>query len=143
MSADQLPSFLQFTPVPVRAQRNGWTPDLQRRFILALARGAGPGEAARSLGRTRQGVYRLRDRSDAASFAAAWDRALELARQLRAAYDRRPDLLPGAETVLVPRYYRGRLLGFVQRDDITRLMHAAAQLGKYGPTLSSLRRGGK
>jgi hypothetical protein len=37
------------------------------------------------------------------------------------------------ETVLVPRYYRGRLLGFVQRDDITGLMQAVGQLGRCGP----------
>ena len=45
-----LPPFLAFDPVPLRAQHNGWTPALQKRFILALARGAGPDEAARSLG---------------------------------------------------------------------------------------------
>lgn len=125
-----LPPLLRFRPVPVRAQRNGWTPDLQRGFILALARGAGPDEAARALGRTRQSAYRLRARPDAASFAAAWDRAQEFARQVSVA-GRGPRLgLQSVDTLLVPRFYRGRLVGFTQRDDVGALMRALARIDR-------------
>jgi hypothetical protein len=130
-----VPPLLRFRPVPVRPQRNGWTPDLQRRFILALARGAGADEAARSLGRSRQGVYRLRGRPGAASFAAAWDRAQDFARRVRAVGQGPAPGLVGIETLLVPRFYRGRLIGFTQRDDVAglirqlgRLDHMAAEL---------------
>lgn len=123
-----LPAFLRFRPVPVRPQRNGWTPDLQRGFILALARGAGPDEAARSLGRTRQSVYRLRGRPGAVSFAAAWDRAQEFARRARAAGQGRVLGPGGMETLLVPRYYRGRLIGFTRREDVAGLIRALGQL---------------
>lgn len=38
--ADDLPAFLRFAPVPVRARRDGWTVG-QFRFVLSLARGNG------------------------------------------------------------------------------------------------------
>ena len=66
-----LPAFLRFEPARLRAQHNGWSPMLQRRFVLALARGAGPAEAARALGMSRQSAYRLRARPGGESFAAA------------------------------------------------------------------------
>jgi hypothetical protein len=78
-----MPSFLDFTPVPRRARYDGWSPELQRRFIAALARGERPGEAAERLGMSRQSAYKLRRRRGAQSFAAAWDSALRLARQAR------------------------------------------------------------
>ena len=78
-----LPSFLGFTPVPLKSRHDGWSPDLQMRFIVALARGAAVGEAARSVGKNRQTAYALRKRPGAESFAAAWDAALEFARRMR------------------------------------------------------------
>ena len=124
----QLPEFLRFTPVPLRAQHNGFGPKQQVRFIVALARGAGVGEAARAVGMGRQSLYRIRDRPDAASFAAAWDNAIEFARRIEAAR-RSPAAIPGTiETILVPRYYRGRLIGYVQREDLAGAMRLLAQL---------------
>jgi len=69
----------------VKARRDGWTPELQVRFIVHLARGAAVMEAARRLGRTAQGVYKLRDRPGAESFAAAWDAACRFADEVRGA----------------------------------------------------------
>ncbi len=77
--------LLRFRPVPIRPRRDGWTPSLQRGFVLELARGAGPDEAARKLGRSRQTAYALRRRPGAASFAAAWDAAADFAAQARLA----------------------------------------------------------
>lgn len=65
-----------FTPVPVRARRDGWTPDRQRAFIAALAKSASVDAAARAAGMRRETAYRLRARADAASFAAAWNAAM-------------------------------------------------------------------
>jgi hypothetical protein len=125
----QLPPFLAFNPVWLRRQHNGWTPELQRRFILSLARGAGPDEAARSLGRTRQTAYRLRGKPGGESFAAAWDRAQDFARRAAAA-GAGPAGHIGIDTLLVPRFRRGRLIGFVQREDVSGLVRALRHLDK-------------
>ena len=133
----ELPPFLRFTPVAVRSQHNGWSPELQQRFIVALARGDGPDAAARSLGRTRQSAYQLRKRRGAGSFAAAWDRALDFARSAAGA---RGAAVPGAgliETILVPRFYRGRLIGFVQREDTAGAMRVLAQLDRIADRLDA------
>jgi hypothetical protein len=137
----ELPDFLAFTPIAVRAQHNGWSPELQRRFILALARGAGPGEAARSIGRTRQSAYRLRGRPGSESFAAAWDRALDFARSVRGAAAASPLGFGGIETLLVPRYYRGRLVGFVQREDTAGAMRLLRRLDRLADRLGDGPRG--
>lgn len=130
-----MPDALRFDPVPVRGRRDGWTPDLQRRFILLLAQGAGAVEAARRVGRSRSTAYALRDRPGAESFAVAWDAAVDLAMQRRQLG--RPDtsvasLLGenGLETMLVPRFYRGRLVGFVQRADRRGAMRVLRQIDR-------------
>jgi hypothetical protein len=68
-------AFFIFTPVPLRRRCDGWSPDLQLRFVRLLAEGVKPGEAARLVGRNRQNAYALRKRAGAESFAAAWDAA--------------------------------------------------------------------
>ena len=104
------PGALDFIPVPVKARRDGWTARVQKFFVLTLAAGLGASGAARAVGRSRQSAYRLRERPDAAGFAAAWDRALHFA-------GLRPPP-PGAtaweraiEGVVVPILYRGRIVG--------------------------------
>jgi hypothetical protein len=67
---------LAFVPVPVRARRDGWTPERQRGFIGRLALCGCVSASARAVGMTKKSVYNLRERPDAGSFAAAWDRAL-------------------------------------------------------------------
>lgn len=64
-----------FTPVPLRARIDGWTPERQRAFIRALAETRSVGRAAAVVGMSRASAYRLRDRPGASSFAAAWDAA--------------------------------------------------------------------
>ena len=123
-----LPSFLRFRAVPLRARGDGWTPALQRQFILLLATGAGVDEAARRLGRSRQTAYVLRRRPDAESFAAAWNAAVNFAREAAVAGRRTPAFEYGFDTLLVPRFYRGRLIGFVQREDVHGAMRTYAML---------------
>ena len=93
-----LPAFLHFTPVPVRGRHDGWTRRRQRLFILRLACGDGPAEAARVVGCSRQSAYALRRRHDAKAFAAAWDAAQDFAHHARGP----AASLPSRETASTP-----------------------------------------
>lgn len=125
-----IPDFLRFDPVPVRARKDGWTAVVQRRFILLLSQGAGPGEAARHVGRSKQGAYALRGKPAACGFAAAWDAAVDFAATARAAKRGLAPVLAqsGMEVILTPRFYRGRLVGFVQREDHSRVLETLKRL---------------
>jgi hypothetical protein len=69
---------LAFDPVPqIRRRSNGWTPEQQERFILALQEVGSVGLAASAVGMNRVSAYRLRERAGAEGFAAAWDRAIQ------------------------------------------------------------------
>jgi len=82
-----------FDPVPLRARRDGWTPERQRLFIRILRETGSVGRACRAAGRTRAGAYRLHGRADAASFRLAWDAAAASARAARATPPSPPALL--------------------------------------------------
>ena len=127
------PDPLAFTPVPARARHDGWTAADQRDFIRRLAHGHSVDEAARALGHSRQSVYALRRRPGAEGFARAWIWAQRLGRD---AWEARrcqptPDLVHAFETLLVPRFYRGRLVGFVQRLDNQAALRALAELDRH------------
>jgi hypothetical protein len=102
-----------FTPVPVRARHDGWTPDRQRKFIHALAVMGVVARAAKAVGVSATAAYKLRDRADAAEFAAAWDLALTMGRDraFEVAIDR------ATNGITVPRFYRGRQVGTRHRYD--------------------------
>ena len=68
----QIPAF---TPAPVRARKDGWTPERQREFIRLLHVTRNIGKAATAVGMSRRSAYRLRGRPGAEGFAAAWDAA--------------------------------------------------------------------
>jgi hypothetical protein len=78
-----IPPVIAFTPVPLRPRADGWSPDLQLRFIVGLSHGLTPGDAARSVGKNRQTAYALRKRPGAESFAAAWGAAVDCTRRRR------------------------------------------------------------
>lgn len=124
-------AFLDFEPVPVRGRRDGWDAARQRRFVVQIARGLSAREAAASVGRSRQTAYALRRRPGAEGFARAWDQASAFADQRRAMPvlpARR--LVDGMERLLVPRFYRGRLIGFVERVDARAAMRTLGQLDR-------------
>lgn len=125
-----LPGFIHFAPVPVRGRHNGWTPRRQQLFILRLACGDGPAEAARVAGCSRQSVYALRRRQDAQGFAAAWDAAQDFAQRARRAGRALPPSQDGIDTILVPRFYRGKLVGYVQREDLRSAMRTLSRLDR-------------
>ncbi len=74
-------SCLAFTPVEQQRHRaDGWTPETQASFIRALEAMGSVGKAVRAVGMGRASAYRLRERPEATSFAAAWDRAISTGR---------------------------------------------------------------
>lgn len=98
---------LDFAPVPrLRARRNGWSAEAQRRFIECLADCGCVSQAARAVGLSARGAYRLLEAPGADGFAAAWDQAIARGiERLRAdAFDR---AFSGA---WVPVYRKGRLV---------------------------------
>lgn len=71
---------IHFTPVPRKNTRHdGWSAENQRIFIDALAAGASVTRATRAAGRSLEGVYKLKAAPGAASFVAAWDKAIKQA----------------------------------------------------------------
>ena len=56
---------------------NSITPDKQRKFIAMLAATGIVTQAARSIGKSLEALYKLRHRAGAEGFSAAWDAAVE------------------------------------------------------------------
>ena len=77
-AAESAPTAPDFDPVPLRARRDGWTPERQVAFIRALAIGGCVRDACRSVGMTRSSAYVLYRHPHAASFRRAWDEAAAL-----------------------------------------------------------------
>ncbi len=100
--------------MPLRARRDGWTPERQRRFIALLAETRCPARAARAVGLSRESAYRLRGRPGGESFAAAWNAALRSRRPEPAGPTARQRAFEG---VLVPVTYRGRKVGERRKYD--------------------------
>ena len=104
------PPVIAFTPVPLRRRADGWSPELQLRFIVALSRGLTPGQAAASVGKNRQNAYALRKRRGAESFAEAWDSVVAWVRAVRA---------EGRKSVTVERFGDGNRLSMASRNNET------------------------
>lgn len=112
---------LAFHPVAQQRKRaDGWTPEMQQCFIRALEAMGSVGQAARAVGMGRRSAYRLRERADAASFAAAWDRAIAMGRmrQFDYAMDR---AINGITTV---RILRGGAIDVTGGPDMA-IVHSA------------------
>lgn len=100
-------NHMAFDPVPrERVRRNGWTADRQRLFIFALSRCGSVARAARSVGLTARGAYRLAHAPGADSFVRAWDTALQEGLS-RVRTDALGQALGGA---FVPVFRRGKLV---------------------------------
>ena len=68
-----------FTPVPLRARKDGWTPVRQAEFLGLLAQTRSITKAATWVGMSRESAYRLRRKPGAEEFVAAWDAILGVA----------------------------------------------------------------
>lgn len=124
------PDPLAFTPVALdRVQHNGWNERRQRDFITALAATDTVLRAARAVGMTKQSAYTLRNRPGAASFAAAWDVALQMAYD--EAFGRAIER--AIHGVTSPRFYKGRQVGTRHRFDY-RLALAVLNAPAPGPS---------
>ena len=124
--------LLNFTPVPLRGRRDGWTARRQYFFILGLAAGQSADRIARLLGMSRKTAYELRGRPGGEGFAAAWAAASARAAQRRQAA-KRPSL---AERALHgewhPRLYRGQLVGWEHRPASDRAIGLLKRLKRHG-----------
>ena len=70
--------LLSFTPYRHKApRRNSITPARQRAFVASLAASGIVSQAAMSIGKSMEALYKLRNKPGAEGFAAAWDEALE------------------------------------------------------------------
>lgn len=127
---DDSPCF-PFTPVPVRARRDGWTPERQRAFIAHVAAGMPSNHAAAAVGMSKQTAHALRARPGAESFAAAWQAAARHARRARTA-GRCRSAAAAIDGVELPVVYRGRVVGTRIRYDnvhLARLLSRAIAAG--------------
>jgi len=97
----------EFAPAPVQHRHDGWTYARQRAFVAALAETGCVERAARRLGMTAVGAYRLRRMAGAEAFARAWDEALQMGVQKLTdiAFDRAINGVP------VPVFYKGEQVG--------------------------------
>lgn len=107
--------LLNFTPVPLRGRRGGWTAERQRAFVAALAKGLRPGRAAAQLGLSRQSAYLLREHRGGAGFGAAWDAAVAAARARKRALRKPGEWERAVAGVLHPIRYRGRIAAWDRR----------------------------
>ncbi|WP_240504578.1 hypothetical protein [Tsuneonella mangrovi] len=106
--------LLAFPPYRHAApRRNSITPELQRRFVSTLAATGIVTQAAKSIGKSMEALYKLRARPGAEGFAAAWDAALErgVSRLEDCALER---AIQGTPTPIVSG---GELLGYWDKPD--------------------------
>ncbi|EDL50053.1 hypothetical protein [Erythrobacter sp. SD-21] len=106
--------LLAFAPyLHAAPRRNSITPDLQRRFVSTLAATGIVVQAARSIGKSMEALYKLRARPGAEGFAAAWDAAVDggVQRLEDCALER---ALKGTPTPIVSA---GKLLGVWDKPD--------------------------
>lgn len=124
--------LLAFAPfIHSHPRRNSITPQLQRRFVATLAATGIVTQAARSVGKSMEALYKLRARPGAEGFAAAWDAALErgVQRLEDCALER---ALKGTPTPIVSG---GKLLGMWDKPDnaLLRFLLSHRLPQKYGP----------
>jgi hypothetical protein len=78
----EIVALLDFVPVPrAVAVVNGWTPEKQREFIARMAVHGSANKACGEMGKHRNGVNKLFDHPQGASFRAAWKSAVALAKR--------------------------------------------------------------
>ena len=124
----RLPRVPAFYPVPLRAIRNGWTPERQAHFIGWLAETGSVSAACERVGMSRKGAYQLRKKPGAESFAAAWDAAFGW--PVRKVTVDEWDVLVH-DTLFEPRFRNGRYLGFRRKTDVAGLHRMLGRLDRH------------
>lgn len=147
VKADQIPTF---EPVPLKPRHDGWTPERQRDFIEALTDTGSVEAACKHVNMTTVGAYRIRRLPEGASFAKAWDAALDLGvRRLEDVAMERA--LNGVEEpfyvygqhVGTRKKYNDRLLMFMLRNRSPERFGASANGTRGGASLKGLNAVGK
>jgi hypothetical protein len=127
------PPALTFTPVPVRARWDGWTPDKQIAFVEALSETACVEEACRIVGMSPVSAYALRRRPPAHHFREAWDAALDMG------VHRLEQAVLGRALNGVPRpvFYKGEQVGEWREYDerLAMFLLRCRRPRRYGPML--------
>jgi len=102
-----------FQPVPVRPRLDGWTPERQVAFLQLLAETGCVQDAAKGVGMSVEGAYRLARRPDAQSFRLAWKLAADVA------VERLSDavLSRAIHGVEVPHFFAGEQIGSHRKYD--------------------------
>lgn len=135
---EELPSTptRSFEAVPLRQRADGWTPELQHRFIEIIADTGSVRDACMMVGMSRQSAYALRRHPDGAAFAAAWHDAIANATRALTdeAFDRAMNgsvtrIVKDGVTVGQRVVHSDRLLMFLLRT------HASFQYGDYAKPL--------
>lgn len=70
------PAAFEWRPVPRRPRRDGWTPEVQQRFIEALARTGVVERACEAVNMSVTSAYNLRNSAGGEGFARAWHEVL-------------------------------------------------------------------
>ena len=123
-----------FHPVPVGKRHDGWTSARQAAFIGMLYETRSVVAAAKAVGMGRESAYRLRKRTGAAGFAAAWDAAMGLTSACVKLDQAKSTGLPahyrvrtGLMQVLV---HKGCFAGISKKPDNSALLQHIAQLDR-------------
>jgi hypothetical protein len=78
----EIAALLEFEPVPRKLnRRDGWTPDLQRRFVRLIVETGTPQRAAAAISKRLCGIEAVYRDDEKGEFRAAFDRAVELGRE--------------------------------------------------------------
>jgi len=92
----EIEALLDFEPVPrKRDVEGGWTPENQRQFIRRLAAHGSATRACDEMAKNQTGIMKLYRSPLGASFRAAWDGAVALAKRRRAEAERGQPVAPG------------------------------------------------
>jgi hypothetical protein len=98
------------SPAQCKIRCDGWTPDRQLRFLDALVSTRSVANAAAFAGMSREGAYRLRNRSEGTLFALLWNRAFAPERTSREVHTAPPT--DGQIMRLLGTHYRREREGF-------------------------------
>jgi hypothetical protein len=109
MDDPEVAALLDFDPVPRKREvEGGWTPELQREFIVRLSAHGSATKACDEMGKNQTGVMKLYRSPYAGSFRAAWDGAVALAKAREADAAAMDFLAPGAMPPTIDHRFKAR-----------------------------------
>lgn len=119
-----------FTPVPLRTRADGWTALRQAAFLGMLAQTRSVSAATQAVGMARETAYRLRARTGAESFAAAWDTVM--GREVGGKWKVTNDALwhQALHGKLKPVMRGGCFVGIIRKADNSALLRLLARLDR-------------